>query len=61
MFFTSKQRNKVVKKVKKTWFNKECFIKRKEYFKARNTSWRVESAESRTNLIRCSKAYKKEI
>ena len=41
--------------------DKECFIKRKEYFKARNTSWRVESAESRTNLIRCSKAYKKEI
>ena len=33
MIFTSKQRNKVVKTVKKPWFNRECFIKRKEYFK----------------------------
>ena len=29
MFFTSKQRNKVVKKME-TWFNRECFIKRNE-------------------------------
>ena len=36
MFFTSKQRNKVVRKMrKKNWFNRECFIKRKEYFKAK--------------------------
>ena len=61
MFFTYKHRNKVVKKVKKPWFNRDCFIKRKEYFIVRNTSWRVKSAENRTNLIRCSKAYKKEI
>ena len=58
---TSKQRNTIVKRMKKPWFNRECFIKRKEYFKARNTSWRVKSAENRTTLIRRSKAYKKEI
>ena len=28
---------------------------------ARNLHWRIKSAENRTNLVRCSKAYKKEI
>ena len=32
-----------------------------EYFKARNTNWRFKSADNNTNLIRCSKSYKKEI
>ena len=59
--FTPLNRETKLLKGKKTWFNKECFIKRKEYLKARNTSWRVKSAENRTNLIRCSKAYRKEI
>ena len=38
ILFTSKHRNKVIKKVKKSWFNRDCFIKGKEYFEARNTS-----------------------
>ena len=61
MFFNTKHKKATVKKIKKPWFNRDCFIKRKEYFKARNLSWRTKSAENRTNLIRCSKAYKKEI
>ena len=60
-FFISKQRNTVVKKGETPWFNRECFIKCKEYFKASNTSWRIKSAENRTNLIRYSQAYKMEI
>ena len=47
--------------VQKLWFNRGCLIKQKEYFKARKMNWRFKSAENRSNLIRCSKAYKKEI
>ncbi|CAG2235955.1 unnamed protein product [Mytilus edulis] len=46
-------------KVKKPWFNQECYTKRKDYHKAKSYNWRVKSVESKNNLIRCSKAYKK--
>jgi hypothetical protein len=34
-------------------------IKRKLYHKANNYNWRVRTVESKTNLIKCSKEYKK--
>jgi hypothetical protein len=34
-------------------------IKRKLYHKAKNYNWRVRTVESKTNLIKCSKEYKK--
>ncbi|CAG2199234.1 unnamed protein product [Mytilus edulis] len=46
-------------KVKKPWFNQECYTKRKDYHKAKSYNWRLKSVESKNNLIRCSKAYKK--
>lgn len=62
MVFTPKRKSNVnVQRVKKPWFDRDCFIKRKEYFRARNMNWRFKTAENRNNLIRCSKAYKKEI
>jgi hypothetical protein len=44
---------------RKPWFNHECYEKRKDYHKAKNYKWRVKTALSKNNLIRCSKAYKK--
>lgn len=61
MLSTISHKKSCSKKVKKPWFNRDCFLKRKEYFKARNSHWRFKSAENRNNLIRSSKAYKKEI
>jgi len=52
-------RNNIKCKVKKTCFNHECYEKRKDYRKAKNYNWRVKTADSKNNLIRCSKAYKK--
>ena len=46
-------------KVTKPWFNQECYKKRKEYHKDKSYNWRVKSVESKNNLIRCSKEYKK--
>jgi hypothetical protein len=46
-------------KLRKPWFNKDCSIKRKLYHKAKNYNWRVRPVESKANLIRCSKEYKK--
>ena len=44
---------------KKPWFIHEYYEKRKDYHKAKNYNWRVKTADSKNNLIRCSKAYKK--
>jgi len=52
-------RNNIKCKVKKPRFNHECYEKRKDYHKAKNYNWRVKTADSKNNLIRCSKAYKK--
>ena len=46
-------------KVNKPWYNKECYDKRKKYYKARNLNWRIRTAESKSNLVQCSKDYKK--
>ena len=40
-------------RVNKPWFNRDC------YHRAKNLKWRVHNAESKNNLLRCSKAYKK--
>ena len=48
-------------KSKKPWFNQECYEKRKDYHKAKCYNWRVKTADSRNNLNRCSKVYKKVI
>ena len=45
--------------MKKPWFKGECYIKRREYFRARHMNWRFKSAENRAKLVRSSKAYKK--
>ena len=52
MFFSTKQRNTI-----KPCFNRDCFIKHKKYFKARNTNWKFKSAEKRTYIIFFSLAY----
>ena len=46
-------------KTQKPWFNGDCAIKRKNYHKAKNWHWRNKTAESKRNLVRCSKEYKK--
>lgn len=46
-------------KSNKPWFNKSCHEKRKLYHRAKCYNWRVKSAESKNNMIRCSKEYKK--
>ncbi|CAC5395008.1 unnamed protein product [Mytilus coruscus] len=46
-------------KPNKPWFNRECFVKRKEYHRAKNYNWRVKTVESKNSMVRCSKAYKK--
>ena len=46
-------------RVNKQWFNRDCYEKRKLYHRAKNLNWRVHNAESKNNLLRCSKAYKK--
>lgn len=45
--------------INKPWFSQKCYDKRKDYHKAKSYNWRVKSVESKNNLIRCSKAYKK--
>jgi hypothetical protein len=46
-------------RVNKPWFNRDCYEKRKLYHRARNLNWGVHNAESKNNLLRCSKAYTK--
>ena len=52
-------RNNIKCKVEKTWFNHECYEKRKDYHEANSYNWRAKTAVSKNNLIRCSNAYKK--
>lgn len=54
-------RNNIKCKVKKTWFNHECYEKMKYYHKAKNYNWQVKTADSKNNLIRCRKGYKKSV
>ena len=46
-------------RVNKPWFNRDCYEKRKLYHIAKNLKWRVHNAESKNNLLMCSKAYRK--
>ncbi|CAC5384686.1 unnamed protein product [Mytilus coruscus] len=37
-------------KPNKPWFNRECFVKRKEYHRAKNYNWRVKTVESKNSM-----------
>lgn len=47
------------KRVNKSWFNKDCRVKRKQYHRAKCYNWRVRTVESNLNLTRCGREYKK--
>ena len=40
----------------KPWFNDECACKRKAYHRAKNYTWRRKALESKSTLIKTSKA-----
>ena len=46
---------------KKPWFNNECKMLRKEYHRSKNYNRRQKTAESKLNMVRASRAYKKSI
>lgn len=48
-------------KINKPWYNKECYDKKKKYRKAKNLNRRIHTAESKCNVVQCSKEYKKVI
>ncbi|CAC5372258.1 unnamed protein product [Mytilus coruscus] len=54
-----KYRKKHKCKVNKPWFKADCKRKRSDYHKAKCYNWRVKTADSMTNVVRCSKNYKK--
>ena len=46
---------------RKPWHNTECKVLRKEYHRSKNYNRRLKTVESRLNMVRASKAYKKAI
>ncbi|MEW8548127.1 MAG: reverse transcriptase family protein, partial [Candidatus Thiodiazotropha sp.] len=46
---------------RKPWYNNECKMLRKEYHRSKNYNRRQKTVESRLNVVRASKAYKKAI
>jgi hypothetical protein len=48
-------------KPKQKWFSKDCEIKRREFFRAKNVDKMVKSENTRVSRIKASRAYKKEL
>jgi hypothetical protein len=48
-------------KPKQKWFSKDCEIKRREFFRAKNIDKMIKSEHTKVNRINASRAYKKEL